>query len=223
MTVRQSLSIISIFILVSCSSKKEKHESVTKAKEVEKPEVATTSIAADNIDYSTLGQEFAQEVLKHTFRLDLFDSTQVHRFDILKIFEGPKLENIAAYSNKNYPKNSKPKHYDHFTLLVASYQNAQYAKNSFDEIKTESQYVPLKETTRSKLLRIYSKYGGLITQKGRQIFCLVETCRDAPIGKSWIEYENRFLELLICKDEEIEVLNADCGTREYRVEQRLVQ
>ncbi len=63
-----------------------------------------------------------------------------------------------------------------------------------------------------------AKPGGMITQIGKQIFSLVETCREAPFGRNWIEYETRFIKYLTrSESEEFEVLNSDCGNDKYEI------
>lgn len=70
-------------------------------------------------------------------------------------------------------------------------------------------------------LNVGAKPGGMITQIGKQIFSLVETCRDTPIGGNWINYERKFIKYLTKSgDEEFEVLNSNCGMGYYRVEKR---
>ena len=124
---------------------------------------------------------------------------------------------------KNYPKKSEPNYYEHFTLFVATFDNQKNANKTFDRIKSDSKY-GLMETNklekelseRVRDLNIGAKPGGMITHIGKQVFSLVETCREVPFGANWIEYENRFLKYLTRSgSEEFRVLNSDCGNDRY--------
>jgi len=69
------------------------------------------------------------------------------------------------------------------------------------------------------LLTAYIIYS--LVQRGKQIFSLVETCRETPIEGKWIDYEKVFLEYIA--NEEIEVLNSDCGKMSsYIIENRKI-
>ncbi|SHJ24813.1 hypothetical protein SAMN04488096_1196, partial [Mesonia phycicola] len=58
----------------------------------------------------------------------------------------------------------------------------------------------------------------MIIQKGNQIFSLVKTCRETPIGGTWNDYEKKFIKYLTKQgDEEFKVLNSNCGMDKYEL------
>ena len=213
--------LLTTLIICSCSEKKEKREtepeSIIESKTEIKPEL-------DN--YSESAELFAKDVLKENIRIHNFDLSNLKNPKHLGIFKSDEIEKIVAYSNKNYPKNSEPNYYEHFTLFVATFNNQENAKKTFDRIKSDSKYglsdwnkleKGLSERIRS--LNIGAKPGGMITQIGKQVFSLVETCRETPIGGNWVDYERKFIKYLTKSgDEEFEVLNSDCGMDKYRIE-----
>jgi len=87
------------------------------------------------------------------------------------------------------------------------------------ENPAEYQLAQKKFVQRIKALNIGAKPGGMIIQKGKQIFSLVETCRGTPNGGSWNEYETKFINYLAEK-EEFKVLNSNCGNDRYQIETR---
>lgn len=212
-----------ILILFSCNEKKEKKETESRSEAIIE---SKTESELDN-DYSKSAYLFAQEVLNDNFRIHSFDLSNSLSPKYLRIFQSDGLEKIEAYSNKKYPKNSEPIYYEHFTLFIATYKNSLNAKNSFEQIKSDSKYgisdnlenLDKKQLDRVQSLIIGIKPGGLITQKGKQVFSLVETCKENPLGGNWIDYENKFLEFIT--NTEIEVLNSDCGKMiNYKIEKR---
>lgn len=108
------------------------------------------------------------------------------------------------------------------------YTNILEADNSFQDLRNISEAGLSKRDTLDPLtqerienIEVQSKAGGLITQRGKWIFSLVETCRNTPIGGNWIDYENLFMSYLKNNSKErIEVLNADCGMMRYKHEER---
>ena len=210
-------------LLCSCNGKPEKQETVQKSEQIieSKPEIKSE---LDN-DYSKSAEFFAKEVLNENIRIHKFDLTNSEKPKHLGIFQSDGLEKIVAYSNKNYPKNPELNYYEHFTLFVATFKNQENAEKTFDRIKSDSKYRPsewneleteLSERVRS--LNIGAKPGGMITQRGKQVLSLVETCRETPIGGKWRDYENKFIGFLTKSGEEIEVLNSDCGMDRYKIE-----
>lgn len=180
-------------------------------------------------DYSKSAELFAKDVLKENIRIHNFDLLSSKNPNHLKIFQSEGIESIVAYSNKKYPKNSEPINYQHFTLFVATFNSQDNAEKHFNQIKSDSKYGMLdnlkdldeKTLTRVRSLRMGIKPGGLITQNGKQIFSLVETCRKTPTNESWLEYETRFLKFISNNKEEIEVLNSNCGKMtNYIIEKR---
>ena len=170
---------------------------------------------------------FAKAVLKENIRVHSFDITNLEKIAYLEVFNSQGLENIIAYSNKNYPKNTEPNYYEHFTLFVASYKGEIATQNAYNRILKESAYgfsnlnkVDGEVAERVKTLAIVAKAGGMILKKGTSIFSLVETCRKAPVGKDWMAYENMFLEYIRENGEDIEILNANCGMDRFHIEKR---
>ncbi len=223
MEVKNNILLIIILLLLSCKGKKEKEiESKTKTESV----VKTTTTSELIIDYSKSAKLFAVEVLKENLRVHKFLPSTKRPYH-LEILQMKGLQNITAYSNKKYPENRDPSHYEHFVLFTATYDNSETAKSKFDQIKSDSNYgwTDLENLTggikdRVRTLATYAKYGGMIIQKENYIFSLVETCGETPIGGKWTEYENDLIGYLTQNGDEIEVLNANCGQDRYQLERR---
>ncbi|TBN04018.1 hypothetical protein EYD45_08370 [Hyunsoonleella flava] len=219
-----------VLLLCSCSEKKKKQETELKLKIESITEIKPES-ELDN-DYSKSAELFAKEILRENLRFHSFNMTDSENPKHLDIFQYDGLNKIEGYSNKNYPKNSKPKYYEHFTLFVATYKNTEIAKNAFDQIKADSKNFGLLSDFKSLNIVSYNratalitgiKPGGMITHKGKQVFSLVETCREIPIGGNWLDYEQKLLSYILNTENEIEieVLNSDCGKMtNYIVEKR---
>ena len=159
---------------------------------------------------------------KHDFNYIIKKSKYVDIFPINGLIE------IEAYSDKSYPKKVDPYSYEHFTLFCFKYSNQEQAKINFEEVYNytqldKSKNIEVDQSILDKHNRIitYSKYGGFIVQKNEWIYSLVETCREPPYGKTWIEYENLFLRYLGSnKRDSLIVLNADCGRVRFIKEKR---
>ncbi len=215
-----------ILFLYSCNGKKEKQESEQNSEPIieSKAELKTES-ELDN-DYSISAELFTKEVLKENIRTHTFELSNLDKPKHLRIFQSNGLQNIVAYSNKSYPKKSKPNYYEHFILFVANYDSQQNAKKTFDRIKSDSKYglsewrnLESDQSERVRALNIGAKPGGMITQYGKQVFSLVETCREVPFGENWNEYETKFIKYLTrTGNEEFEVLNSNCGMDKYKFE-----
>ena len=224
MTFRKNILIIVTLFILSCQGKQESKlntETSSGAKTEIKAKLKTDK------DLSESAQLFALAILKENIRIHTFDVSNSDQPAFLKIFQVNGLEKITAYSNKEYPKKTEPNYYEHFTLFVATYESSLSAKNSFNQLKSDSKFgfTDLKELSgeiaeRVKVLAIGAKPGGMITQNGKQVFSLVKTCRETPIGGNWIDYENKFIEFITESGEEIEVLNANCGMDRYIIEKR---
>ena len=219
-----------ILIFLSCNEKNKEQKFENNQKKPIKTETKTDNKVKLDSDFSESAELFAKEILKENIRTHTFDLSNLKETKHLKIFKNDGLEKIIAYSNKNYPKNSKPSYYEHFILFVATYENNEKAKRTFEKIKSYTEHSiiginKLKQelSERVKSLTIGAKPGGLILQKGKQIFSLVETCRNTPIGGKWLDYENKFINYLVKKGEKIEVLNADCGDNKYEIEKRIAK
>ena len=210
---------ILVLLLLSCNGK-EKKETESKSEPIieSKTEIKPES-ELDN-DYSKSVELFAQDVLKENMRVHSFDLTNSKKPKHSRIFQSDGLQKLVAYSNKNYPEKSEPYYYEHFTLFVATYSDNEIAKNTFDQIKLDSKKIGLKsdlknlnktDYNRATALITGIKPGGMIVQKGKQVISLVETCRDTPIRGSWVDYEQKLLSYIIDNEDNIEVLNSDCG------------
>ena len=222
MKIKKNILIIAVLLLCSCNGKKEKQE--TEPLSGPKIESKTETKSELDNDYSKSAELFAKDVLKENIRIHSFDLASSENPKHLRIFQSDGLENIVAYSNKNYPKKTIPYYYEHFTLFVATFNSEENAKKNFGQIKSDSKYgltdwraLDNGLSERVKALNIGAKPGGMITQTGKQVFSLVETCREAPINGNWIDYEKRFIKFLKkSDDEEFEILNSDCGMDKYQ-------
>jgi hypothetical protein len=219
-----------ILLLCACNEKKEKQETEQNSEPIIESKTKIKPNSKLNNDYSKSAELFAKEVLKENIRVHSFDMKNSENPRHLKIFQSNGLEKIVAYSDKNYPKKTNPINYQHFILFVATYSNNQKAETSFNQIKKDAlkyeMFDNLKSLDKKDYERVIGliigvKPGGLITQNGKQIFSLVETCRNTPIGGTWNDYENKFLNFISKNRNEIEVLNSDCGKMgNYVIENR---
>jgi hypothetical protein len=215
-------------LLCSCNEKKEEQKSEQNLEVNIESKTEIKNELEPDIDYSKSAELFAKAVLKENIRTHVFDLTKLEKPSHLRIFQSNGLQKIVAYSNKNYPKKSKPNYYEHFILFAATFDNQENAEKTFDRIKSDSKFglgehhnLENEQSNRVLSLNIGAKPGGLITQRGKQIYSLVETCRETPIGGSWKDYEDKLIGFLTKFGEEIEVLNSDCGMDRYRVEKRM--
>ena len=212
-------------LICSCNEKaeKQKPEQISESN-IESKAERNTELEL-NTDYSISAELFAKDVLKENLRKQTLDITNLEKPIHAQIFENVGLKKIEAYSNKNYPKNSEPNYYEHFTLFVANYQSEINALKTFELIKmtskenlAEYQLAQKEFVNRVKALNIGAKPGGMIVQSGRQIFSLVKTCRETPIGGTWNDYEKKFIKYLTKRgDEEFKVLNSHCGMNKYEL------
>ena len=230
MTIRRNILIIIILLFYTCSGKKVKQEVESKSESIieSKTEIKLQLELVN--DYSESVELFVKEVLSENMRTHFFDLTISENPKHLRIFRFDGLEKIEAYSNKNDTEGIRSSWYEHFILFVATYKTTQKAINAFDQIKADAKKYSmldnlesLDDETRKRVigLMVGVKPGGLITQNGKQIFSLVETCRETPMGENWVEYEKKFLSYISGNKSEIEVLNSDCGKMEsYIIEIR---
>jgi len=212
-------------IAFSCSENKGNNET----KIVTKQKIEKKSKLLSNDNFSKSAELFAKDILKENIRIHRFELDNLNNPKHLNIFQSNGLIKIIGYSNKKYPKKSEPNYYEHFILFVATYDNQENAQKAFNQIKSYSKYKISESKNLAKelfervnSLNVGAKSGGLIVQKGKQVFSLVETCRNTPIGGKWIDYENKFLDYILKNGDgdEIEILNADCGNSKYHVEKR---
>lgn len=213
--------------ILVCSCNEKAKNNILEPKLDQVKDSKAKSETKQDIDLTISAELFAKEVLKENLRKHIFEVKDLNRPKHTEIFDNIGLKNIIAYSNSNYPQKSEPNRYEHFTFFVANYQSELNALKTFALIKMTSkenlpeyQLAQKKFVQRVKSLNIGAKPGGMIIQSGKHIFSLVETCREVPIGKTWIDYENKFIEFLVENEKEIEILNSDCGMDRYEIEVR---
>jgi hypothetical protein len=228
------LYLLVIFLtILSCNQKTESKKAPEIQNNIDSIKVnkpsKTTLTKVNNSQTNPRFEDFAKKILgnnlrKHDFKY-LIENYKL--YDLLPI-DG--LQDMVAFSDINYPKNSDPKYFQHFTLICYEYSTINQALNNFNTFYLTSQ-LNLNETDsidesyikKAKRIIGASKSGGLIVQQSNWIFHLVESCRDTPLGGSWIEYENEFLSFLKNKDDKfITILNADCGVLDYKKEDRAI-
>ena len=229
MTARIKFLLLLTLSLFSCKEKEQDQDfdmNSTQSSLERTNQIITESEIVN--DYTNSAALFAKEILKENFKEHIFKMNGFTSPKHMEMFINDGLENIRTYSNKRYSKKSPSKYYEQYILFVATYRNQEKAQFVYNRMKTDSKYGLGEERELSKhiarrvsSLNIGAKPGGLIAQKGIQIFSLVETCRETPIGGSWIEYEQKFINYLTEAGEEIEVLNANCGSFKYRIEKRI--
>ena len=131
-----------ILFFCSCKEKSEnqKTEQKSESSTESKTEIKTESEL--DTDYSISAELFAKDVLKEKLRKHTFNATDLNKPKHIEIFDNVGLKNIIAYSNKNYPKNSEPNYYEHFTLFVANYQSELNALKTFALIEMTSKENP---------------------------------------------------------------------------------
>ncbi|WP_299685563.1 hypothetical protein [uncultured Dokdonia sp.] len=223
MTTYRNLIYIIVVLFISCTEKIVKKE----VEETTPPSSILNSESKESIDtdYIASANAFAMEVLGGLIRTDTFTTFPIEKPNHLNIFQTEGLEKIVGYSKVGYPQKTTPNQYQHFILFVATYKNQEAAQNNFNQLKTDSKYgfTDLKHldkaiAERVKKITFEAKYGGMIVHKGKYIFSLVETCREAPMTANWEEYEAMFIQYITAQNEEIEVLNANCGNDRYYLE-----
>ena len=211
-----------MFLAFSCTEKVDRTQNDT-SKAIEE---ITDKLKTETKLIVPKHEQFIQHILdtnlrKHDFEYVIENCRHYELFPI----EG--LQEIVAYSDKNYPKNVVPTYYEHFTLFCFRYSTAYQAKLNFDIFYLTTQLDTSKyEAVEQSLIKKHdmiiaaSKPGGLIVQENEWIYSLVETCRETPIGGNWDNYENLFLSYIGDTKDSITVLNADCGGMTYKKEKR---
>ena len=221
MRIRKNILIIIILLICSCNAKTERQNLKQNSELIIESKVEQKKESESDNDYLISAELFAKEVLKENIRTHEFDLTKLEKPRHLRIFRADGLENIIAYSDKKYSKNYNLTYYEQFILFVATYENSESARKTFDRIKSDSKHEYWFElkgdlSKRVRALNIGAKPGGMITQNGKQIFSLVKTCRKVPLGANWTEYENRLLRYLTrTGNEEFGVLHSGCGYDKY--------
>ena len=214
-----------ILIFCSCKEKSENQKTEQNSEPNTETQAELNTESELDTDYSISAELFAKDVLKENLRKHTFDIADLEKPVHTQIFHNVGLQKIEAYSNEDYPKNSEPNYYEHFTLFIATYHSELNALKTFELIKmtskenlAEYQLAQKEFVNRVKALNIGAKPGGMIVQSGRHIFSLVKTCRETPIGGTWNDYEKKFIKYLTKRgDEEFKVLNSHCGMNKYEL------
>ena len=124
----------------------------------------------------------------------------------------------TAYSNGLYQKGTDSNNHEGCILFVATYKNVERAEYAFNHVKSNSE-IRLWEiegmaglvVEQVHVLEKIRKSGEIFTQKDKYVFYLVENCGEPPVEANWKDYENLFLGSITENNEEIQVINADCG------------
>lgn len=218
--------LLAFFITASCKRVSDAEESEKPSSEAIPPSRKTKVKTIATIDYLERANSFAAFVLKDRLQSHEYeaDSEEINHF---QFFSKKGLRRIYAFSDRGYPKYSEPRSYEHFTLFCFQYQTDNRAKEVFKQLRKLSQIKPEEVQNLDSLSRwkiesfsMLAKPGGFLVQKGKCLFSLVNTCRNTPIGGSWLEYENLFLHYLNENEKSFQVLNADCGYMKYNLESR---
>ena len=211
-----------LLLVISCGQKVDRTADDTS----HAAEGPTEEIKTDSNSYLPRHEEFIQHILDNRLRKHDFEYV-IENCRHHELFPVDGLQEIVAYSDKNYPKNVSPTYYEHFTLFCLRYSTDDQAKRNFDNFYLTiqldtSKYDVVEQSMIEKhnMIIAASKPGGLIVQENEWIYSLVETCRETPIGGNWVDYENLFLSYIVHKKDSITVLNADCGKMTYKKEKR---
>lgn len=176
-----------------------------------------------NIDLTESVLNFSKSVLKDSLRVIDHERVLMYYWDIQMIFEADDFKsdhfnNYTSYSNMQHFDKSVDENYDGIILFAATYKDVASAQHAFQELKARTQIRMEELEGQAGLLveqvRIFERIrtsGGMITQKGKYVFYLLESCEMPPTGTSWNDYEYLFLSFLTEEKEEIEIINADCG------------
>lgn len=169
------------------------------------------------------GVHFFKSILDTNYRFHEFlvgeDRMPVH----LTIFDTAGVKKILAISSKQYPHKTAPSQYPHFYLFAVAYDSDSLASEYFNKLAQELSLTPdelselgVQEQKRIRRIHTQSKPGNLIVQSDEFVFSLVESCRETPIGGTWVDYENRFLFEIAKGGSSVFVLNSDCGDCKYQ-------
>ena len=166
---------------------------------------------------------FAQKLLESNLGIKTIYFSESKGQDYDQIFSREGITQIVAYYDKKAKHSNQATKFEDYLLFVASYEDSSYAKSAFERIKsdavlsnsTESIKTDKMLSNRIELLRLGDKYGGLITYNKNQVFSLVENCDMLPMGKSWLECEYMFTDLLKNEKGYVEVLKAGCEEGRY--------
>ena len=214
----QNLILIVSLCLFSCGVQKAEQE------------IRNNKELTFNTDLAKSALNFSKHVLKENLRVIDHQRVPSSYLDIQMIFEADDyksdhFESYTSYSNLMNPDNSAKSDYDGFILFVANYKDVKSAEHAFQQLKSNTK-IRITElegfagllVEQVQVFERIRKSGGLFTQKDKYVFYLLKTCEAPPIGSSWSDYENLFLEYIMEKNEEIEVLKADCAKDIFSVQ-----
>ena len=184
---------------------------------------------ADN-DSTESALDFSKYVLNDSLRIIVHDRVVMGYWDIQMIFEADDFRSdhfntYTTYSNMQNFDKSVDGDYDGIILFAATYKDVPSAQHAFQVLKTRTQIraedLEGQAGLRVEQVRIFERIrtsGGLFVQKDKYVFYLLESCETPPVCESWNEYENLFLSFITEKNEEIEIINADCEKDEFVVQ-----
>ena len=196
----------------------------------QKNENAKESMSLSNTDLEKSVLNFSENVLKENLRVIVHDRTPSRYWDIQMIFEADDFNSdhfnsYTTYSNMQHFDKSIDGNYNGVILFVATYKDVPSAQHAFQEVKTRTQIRMEDLKGQAGLLveqvRIFERIrisGGLFTQKDKYVFYLLKSCGLPPVGESWNDYENQFLSFITEKNEEIEIIKADCKNDKFIVQ-----
>lgn len=181
-------------------------------------------------DPTESAHDFAKFVLGDSLSVMVHDRVAMGYWDIQMIFEADDFRSdhfntYTTYSNMKGFDKSVDGDYGGVILFAATYKDIPSAQHAFQVLKTRVQ-IRMEELEgqaglRVEQVRIFERIrtsGGLFAQKDKYVYYLLESCEMPPVGASWNEYENLFLSFIAEKNEEIEVINADCEQDEFIVQ-----
>lgn len=133
------------------------------------------------------------------------------------LFESDGMIGYTTFSNDLYQKGPSPIDLKDCILFAANFKNRESAEKAFDFLKAnsaiqasdvESMVGPTPVQVR--FLEQIRNTGGFFAQQGNYVFFLPENCENPLVESSCEDYENLFLSFITEKNEEIEIINADC-------------
>ena len=213
MGIRHYALLILSITLFSCGAKKV-HQNIVQNKEL---------IAIQDAPDSAF--KFSEKVFGENLRVHSYERSISGYLDVQMLFETEELLGYTAFSNELYQKGTDLNNYEGCILFVATYKNLKSAEYAFKHVKSNSE-IRFSEiegmsglvVEQVQVLERIRKSGGMFTQKGKYVFYLVETCGKPPVEANWNDYENLFLGSITEKNEEIQVINADCGMDRLKVQ-----
>ena len=219
MLCKQTVILLSVICFISCMS--------------QKPDKMISDTDTTAIDLSTAAINFSKQVFGENLRVIYHDRAESNYFDVQMLFEADDFESdhftgYTSYSNKLVPNKSWDSNYDGFILFEVIFKDSDSAKHAFDIIKsiTEIRFSELEGLAGLLVeqIQIFERIrhnGGMFTQKEEHLFYLLKTCDNPPYGNDWNAYENMFLSLITTENEVIEVVNIDCGDKEFVISNKI--